>query len=353
MDEFSEARYRPEEVSEFAGSILRAMRMPDKDASEVVRALLDADMCQIRTHGLRLLPSYLERLAAGALNPNPNITIEHRDRSISVIDGDDGFGQVVARFALDHAIKIVKQHGVAAVSVRNSNHLGALGYLTGLAASHGLFAFIGQNTRDNTVPAGGVRASVGNNPFSLALPTGFGPPMVLDISCSIAAKNTLYRAVERGESIPEGIAIDEHGQPTTDAQAALRGAMLAFGGHKGAGLAMFVGALSAVLSDANIGPNVPGPDDYSRKRGLGHFIMLLDTTGLPAQPTYSARMETYINDIKRAGPAVRYPGERSASNREQSQASGVLLPAYVLLALEEIGHRVGAGVQRPEPITHL
>jgi LDH2 family malate/lactate/ureidoglycolate dehydrogenase len=350
MDDHSEFRYAPKDVSTFAEAILRTLRMPEEDAAEVVRALLDADMCRIRTHGLRLLPSYLGRLQAGALNPEPNITIEHRDRAISVIDGDDGFGQVVARYALDHGMELVETHGVAVVTVRHSNHLGALGYLTGLAASRGTFAFIGQNTRDNTVPAGGVRAGVGNNPFSLALPTGFGPPMVLDISCSIAAKNTLYRAAERDEPIPEGIAIDENGHPTTDAHAALRGAMLAFGGHKGAGLAMLIGALSAILPGANVGPGVPGPDDYSRERGLGHFILLMDTADLPAQPTYAARMRTYIDDIKRAGPDVRYPGERSAANREDAMRSGVLLPAYVISRLAEFAAGIDADVQLPEAI---
>lgn len=350
MDPNSEYHYHAPQVSAFAEAILTAMGMPAADAEEVVRALLDADMCRIRTHGLRLLPSYLGRLEAGALNADPDIVVLHRDRAISVIDGDDGFGQVVARYALDHAMGLVEEHGVGVVTVRHSNHLGALGYLTGLAASRGMFAFIGQNTRDNTVPAGGTRAGVGNNPFSLALPTGFGPPMVLDVSCSMAAKNTLYRAAERGEPIPEGIAVDEHGQPTTDPHAALRGAMLAFGGHKGAGLAMFIGALSALLPDANIGPGVPGPDDYTRERGLGHFILLMDTRGFPAEPTFAARMRTYLDDIRLAGPDVRYPGERSAANRADAQREGVLLPAYVLETLEGIGEHVGAAVRRPDPI---
>ena len=349
-DTDGEERYPYDEAVSFNVDLLIGLGLPQDDAHEMAVALLDADLSRIKTHGLRLLPAYLRRLLGDAINPTPEVEVVRRDGPISVIEGDDGFGQVVAKRAIDHTMMAAREHGLAMTVVRGSNHFGALGYPARLAAEEGLFAFVGQNTRDIVVMPGGERGGVGNNPFAFAMPSGDRDPLVLDISCSLVAKNNIYRAAERGESIPKGIAVDEHGNPTTDAHAALRGAVTPFGGHKGAGLAIVIGALAGVLSDAKFGPVVPAPTNYDEQRDIGHFFLCIDLARIDDPAAYRERMRTYLSDICASGPEVRYPGQRSGAFRRDSLEYGVLLPTYVIDDLLSIADEADVEVDPPRTI---
>lgn len=349
-DTEGEERFPYGDALEFTVDLLVGLQLPRADARDVAVALLDADLGRVKTHGLRLLPAYLRRLLAHAINPAPAIEVVHRDGPASVVAGDDGFGQVVAKRALDHTMSGAREHGLAMTVVRGSNHFGALGYPARLAAEQGMFAFVGQNTRDIVVLPGGQRPGVGNNPFAFALPCGGRDPLVLDISCSRVAKNNIYRAAELGEAIPEGIAVDEHGTPTTDPHAALRGAVTPFGGHKGAGLAIIVGALAGVLSNAKFGPAVPAPTDYDEQRDIGHVFLCVDLSRFDDPAAQRERMRTYLDDICASGPDVRYPGQHSGAHRRDSLEHGVLLPTYVIEDLCNIGADAGVELEGPRPV---
>ena len=350
-DTSGEDRYRLDELDRFVSELLSGLGMPQPGAQAMAAALLDADLSRIQTHGLRLLPAYLARLQAGAINPTPAVTIERHEGGLSVVDGDDGFGQVVADRAVEHTLAVASDCGVAMTFVRRSNHLGALGFPARRGAEEGMFAFVGQNTRDIVTVPGGVRPGMGNNPFSLAMPSGYPDPMVLDISCGLIARNTIYRAAERGEQLPGGGAVDGDGNPTTDPNEAMRGALLAFGGHKGAGLAMFVGALAGVLSGAKFGPDVPSPTDYATDRNIGHFLLMVDVTKLGEAATAEERMRSYIDAVVGSGPDVRYPGQRSGAHRRDAREHGVLIAGYVLDKLDEIAAEAGLKIQRPSPVS--
>ena len=349
-DTDGEKRYPYASALRFTVDLLVGLELPRSDANDMAVALLDADLGRIKTHGLRLLPAYLHRLLGNAMNPTPSIDVIRQDGPISVVAGDDGFGQVVAKRALDHTIEGAREHGLAMTVVRGSNHFGALGYPARLAAEQGMFAFVGQNTRDIVVLPGGERPGVGNNPFAFAMPSGHPDPLVLDISCSRVAKNNIYRAAERGEPIPEGIAVDEHGNPTTDAHAALRGAVTPFGGHKGAGLAIVIGALAGVLSDAKFGPVVPAPTNYDEQRDIGHFFLCVDLGRIDDPAAQQERMRTYLGDICASGADVRYPGQRSGAFRRDSLEHGVLLPTYVIDDLVGIARDAGVDLSAPLPV---
>lgn len=349
-DTSGERRYDVEAIVAATMHLLAGLGMPPDDAHAMAAALIDADMGRIRTHGLRLLPAYLRRLVAGAINPTPQVRVVRRDGAVSCLDGDDGFGQVVARRAVEHSLEVLAETGVAMTFVRGSNHLGALGYPARLAAERNTFAFVGQNTTDILLVPGGQRPAVGNSPFALAMPVADTDPMVLDISCSKVAKNNIYRAAERGEPIPDDIAVDRHGQPTTDPHEALQGAVLAFGGHKGAGLAMFIGALAGVVSGANFGPEVPRPTDYTRARDIGHFIFIVDLGRVMDAETHRARMAAYVANIHGSGPQVRVPGERSGHARREARRRGVLIPTYVLDDLASVAAEAAVPVRWPEPL---
>lgn len=345
-----EAKYGYDGARAFARNVLECHGVPTDDAGIVAESLLDADLSGIRTHGLRLLPGYLDRLRAGAINPTPDIKVEQRAGAVTSIDGDDGFGQVVVQRALTVTMSIARAQGVALTSVHGSNHLGALGYPARIAAESGMFAFLGQNTRKNTLLPGGHRAGVGNNPFAFALPSGGNDPVVLDISCSAISRNSIYRARELGEDLPAGVATDRDGVLTTDPVAAMEGSLLAFGGHKGAGLAIVMGALAGVFSGAKFGAEIPAPTDYTTKRDIGHFLLLVDTSSLGDIDENMVRMRTYLTDITASGQHVRFPGERSGASRRHALAEGVALPTTVLECLRHVTSEAGHELPLPTAI---
>jgi LDH2 family malate/lactate/ureidoglycolate dehydrogenase len=335
-------------------ALLEGLGLPGPQAADAADALVDADLAGVSTHGVRLLPPYADRLRAGAIAATPELRVLSRSGAVSVLDGGNGLGQVVAPWAVRHSIGVAREVGAAVTTVRRSNHLGALGSFTRAAAAQGMVCFLTQNTRANMAPAGGREAAVGNNPFSFAVPAPHSP-VVLDLSCSAVARSNIDLAAERGEPIPEGWALDPDGRPTTDARQALLGAVLPFAGHKGSGLAVVMGALAGVLSGANFGAAVPPLADHGRERDLGHFLFLVDVRALGDADDLAGRMGRYVGEIDGSAPApgvdrVRVPGAGADARRRDRLARGIALPAALLDTLRRLADDVGVPAEsRPDP----
>lgn len=324
----------------FVVALLERLGLSPEHARRTAQALVDADLAGMDTHGVRLLPPYAARLRDGAIAARPELTVVSRTGAVSVLDGGNGLGQVVASWAVEHSTAVARETGAAVTTVRRSNHLGALGSFTRAAAEQGMVAFLTQNTRANMAPAGGRQAVVGNNPFSFAVPGG-DFPLVLDVSCSAVARSHIDVAAERGEPIPEGWALDPAGHPTTDAEQALLGAVLPFAGHKGSGLAVVMGALAGVLSGAKFGSAVPPLSDYGSERDLGHFLVLVDVRALGPVDALTDRMDQYVREIAGSSPApgydeVRLPGQESSRRRRERLEHGVPVPASLLGTLRRL-----------------
>lgn len=333
------------EVQSFVVALLERLGLPEQHARSAAQALVDADLAGMSTHGVRLLPAYVGRLRDGAIAARPELRVLSRSGAVSVLDGGNGLGQVVAPWTLEHSLEVARELGAAVTTVRRSNHLGALGSFTRMAAEQGMVAFLTQNTRANMAPAGGRRAAVGNNPFSFAVPAGEFP-LVLDVSCSAVARSHIDVAAERGERIPEGWALDPSGHPTTDAEQALLGAVLPFAGHKGSGLAVVMGALAGVLSGAKFGAAVPPLADYGQERDLGHFLFVVDVRALGSVDSLTGRMDRYVQEITASPPApgseeVRLPGQASHRRRRERLEHGIPLPSGLLDTFQMLAVELG------------
>lgn len=326
---------------EMAAATLRAAGLPDEHARWMADWLVDSDLNGVHTHGLRLLPTYLDRALNGGIAVQPRITMTSRRTAVLSVDGDNGFGQVVATATMRELIERAREVGAVTATVHNSNHLGALSYLARMATSERMFVFACQNTRNNTVPFGGRGPGLGNNPLVWAMPIDEDHSVVLDMACSETARGRLKLAQDRGESIELGWAVDEDGNPTTDPARALKGALMPFGRHKGSGIAFFSGAMSGVLSGANFGTGLPSPLDYGAPvRSMGHFISVVDIEALLPWADYVPRMADYISQVRASVPAaggetpISLPGERSAANRIRAAAEGVPVERRILRLLK-------------------
>lgn len=311
--------------------------LPHEHAAWTADWLIDSDLAGVASHGLRQLPRYVERIREGGTNPRPAMAVVRGRDAAFVVDGDNGLGPVVATWTMRRLLERSRRVGASTATVFHSNHLGALASLARMAAAERMAVFACQNTRRNTIVWGGRHPGLGNNPVMWGLPRADGRCAVLDIASSRMSQGAVKHADNHGLSLPEGMALDHQGEPTTDPAAALRGGLMPFGEHKGSGIAFFAGALAGVVAGASFGRAVPSPSDMSRARSIGHFISVVDITALMDWDDYLERFEAYITDVKTAGdgtldPAVRVPGERAEVQRQRSLTEGIVVePAVAAL----------------------
>src|SRR5688500_15765971 len=267
-----------DELRSRVAGIFSRLTLPDDDARVVADHLVEADLRGVHSHGVIRVPTYVQQLRDGKLNPRPNVRIVVDNGAQVTVDGDDAMGQLAAFRANEIAIERGRQHGMAGVALRRSGHAGAMAYYPLRAIEHGLIGFATTNAGINMPPTGGTKKLVGNNPFAMAVPTGRDWPMVLDMATSVVAGGKLDVARSKGESIPLGWARDADGNPTTDPVAARAGSLEPVGGHKGLALAVMLDVLAGVLSGGRFG-GMLGVD--SDQGGMAQFFLTIDVTRFP------------------------------------------------------------------------
>ena len=327
--------------------IFLAHGLPAVDAACVANALVEADLRNIHSHGVTRVPIYTERLARGLFNPTPRIRVERPGAAVAAIDGDNGMGAVVGREAVETAVRIAADAGAAVVGVRHTNHFGIAALYAEALVGRGLVALVCGNAPPTMAPFGGRRAVFGTNPLAFGVPTPGSRPILADMATSIVARGKIILASQRGETIPQGWALDTDGRPTTDADAALAGVVLPFGGAKGSAIALLVDLFAAVLTGATFGTDLPDfYGDLTRKGDLGAFILAVEPGRFLPAETFLDRVGRYIAMIEACPPAegfdhVMLPGEVEARTRQQRLAEGVPLDADTVAGLTKAADVVG------------
>lgn len=327
-------------------ALYRAVGLPDADAALVADTLVRADLWGHSSHGVLRAPWYLERVRKGVMKPVTEVARVVDAGAIAVVDGREGVGQVIARDAMLDAVARAKRHGVGVVSVRNSNHHGALGYFTRIAAEAGCIGMLAANGGPAMAPWGGRRMAVGTNPWSIAAPAGRHAPMMLDIANTVVARGKIFVARQKGAPIPSHWALDAEGRATTDPAAALAGVILPMAQHKGYAIAVMMDVLSGVLSGSGILTEVSSPFMTDRPSRCGHFFLALDIAAFGPRAAFEARMEEMIAELKAVPLApghdeILYPGELEARNEARHARDGVELPEKTLADLRAEAQRLG------------
>lgn len=320
--------------SRVAGIFTR-LNLPDDDARVVADHLVEADLRGVHSHGVIRVPTYVQQLRDGKLNPRPNVRIVVDNGAQVTVDGDDGMGQLAAYRANEIAIERGRQHGMAGVALRRSGHAGAMAYYPLRAIKHGLIGFASTNAGINMPPTGGAKKLVGNNPFAMAVPTGLDWPMVLDMATSVVAGGKLDVARSKGESIPLGWARDADGNPTTDPVAARQGSLEPLGGPKGYGMALMLDVLTGVLSGGRFGAGLGAP-------GSAQFFMTIDVARYMPLAEFQERMAQMIQQLhdcpKLPGvDRIYVAGEIEWELQSRREREGVPLEESVLAELDKVG----------------
>ncbi|WNS76223.1 Ldh family oxidoreductase [Bacillus sp. DTU_2020_1000418_1_SI_GHA_SEK_038] len=347
--------YSNADLKGFCDDVLVSMGMNQENAAVVAEALLSANLEGVDSHGISRLPIYTKRISDGRINLNPNIQINVKTPSVLLVDGDNGLGHVVSYQAIQKGIEVTKETGITAIAVKNSNHFGTASYFCQLACEQDLACIGFTNSPSGIAPWGGKHAFFGTNPIAFGFPTGNDQPVIIDLSTSIVARGKIILAAKQGDRIPDGWAIDEHGLPTNDPEAALKGSVLPLGGAKGAALALAVEILTGILSGAAFGPHVKNlyDDKEIGQANVGHFFILLDIAKFMDLSLFFKSLETLLGEMK-AVPKVpgtteiRYPGERRKREKEQRLSEGIQLSTNVEEELIELGTKFN--VLFPTPI---
>ncbi|MGB3634189.1 MAG: Ldh family oxidoreductase [Rubrobacteraceae bacterium] len=334
--------YRPEELKIFCQEVFARLGMSQEDAGVVSDSLVRANLEGTDSHGVSRMGIYTTRMLEGRISADPTVEIEH-EGSVLRVDGGNGLGQIASYHALKDAFPVARETGIVGVGVRNSNHFGTAAYYCQMACREGMALIATTNSPPGIAPWGGKKAYFGTNPIAFGFPTRREPPVIVDMSSSVVARGKIINAAREGEPIPENWAIDEEGKATTDAAAALRGAVLPLGDAKGYALALAVEVMSGVLSGAAFGQQVNNLyRDGDPAANVGHSFIVLDISKWIDLEDFYERMEVFLGQIKNTPRAtgveeILYPGERRHATYLKKTKEGITLPEAVRKELEGIG----------------
>ena len=276
-------------------------------------ALINAELVGAPSHGLSRLKMYCDRIKKKVINTKPKIKIKRISQSISHIDADNSIGFVAADIAIKTAIKNAKKTGIGMVGVKNSGHYGLSGYYAEQAVKNNLITMIYTNAPPAVAPHGALKSLFGTNPICFGTPAGSKVPFILDTSISMINRGKIRVAARNNQKIPDGVALDKFGKPTTDAKKALEGVQLPIAGFRGSGLAWMVDILSGVLTGGNHAGRVKDPfDDFSGPQNIGHLFITFKTNLFVNN--FNNRIKDNIKTVKRLPKIngikeIMYPGQ--------------------------------------------
>lgn len=321
-----------------AAAALRASGASSEAAVHTARALARADLDGIASHGLSRVPAYAAQLRAGKVKGHAVPAVTRPANATAAVDAAAGLAYPAIATGIAWASSLLGKAGMVAVGIRNSHHAGALGlFVEDLARDAGAFAIAFTNSPAGIAPAGSGRPLFGTNPIAFACPMDGRDPLVIDLSLSVVARGRIMVAAQRGEPIPEGWATDADGNPTTDAKAALGGAMLPIGGAKGAALVLMVELLTAALTASHAGFEASSFfDDKGGAPRIGQLFLAIRPGAVGADASTVAARVAAITGRMLAEPGVRLPGDRRLAIRARQRAEGIPYPAALLAELRAL-----------------
>ena len=328
------------EIEKLVYKIFLKHGMSSNHSKISAKAITNAELIGAPAHGLASLKMYCDRINKKLINPRPKIKIKKISSSVSHVDANNSIGFVAGEVGIKQAIKNAKKTGIGLVGIKNSGHYGLSGYYAEQAVKKNLIAFCFTNAPPAIAPYGARKSLFGTNPVCFGTPTSNKIPFIFDSSVSIINRGKIRVAARNKKKIPEGVALDKYGKPTTDALKALAGVQLPIAGFRGSGFAWMVDILSGVLTGGNHGGKVKDPfDDFSGPQNIGHLFFVLKPNLFIGN--YSQRIKENIKRIKRL-PKIKgvkeilYPGENKFRRYKKNLKKNIIIPKNIQKDIEEL-----------------
>lgn len=325
-------------LDRFCGDVFSAFGFSEEDGNIIKDVLLTADLFGIESHGMQRMVRYHKGIEKGTIHPQEKPEVVFDTPISAVIDGHNGMGQLVSHFAMTKAIEKAKQSGVGIVSVRNSNHYGIAGYYAKMAVDEGLMGFSCTNSEAIMVPTFARKAMLGSNPIAIAMPAD-PYPFWFDSSTSVVTRGKLEIYNKRGEALPEGWALDENGNPCSEAPRVLKnivekngGGIMPLGGnteklgsHKGYGYGMVCELFSSILSQGVFSSSCCTFDD---KTGICHGFMAINPAYFGDPDAIRAHLSEFMEELRNAPKAegaerIYTHGEKEVLAEKERRENGI------------------------------
>jgi LDH2 family malate/lactate/ureidoglycolate dehydrogenase len=336
------------EIHRFVREAFLRVGLPGDDAEIVAALMTRADLTGADAHGIFRLPQYIARIEEGGVARKPEITVERTAPATALVDGGNGMGHLVISRAVDTAIEIAAESGVAWVGARRSNHAGPAALYVEKPVARGMIAIYSVVASANHMPIwGGSEALLGTNPIAFGVPAGEEPPIVLDIATSVTSYGTVKNHVLNNEALEEGWMVNrETGLPITDPADVPKGVLLPIGGYKGSGICLLMGLLGGPLNRAAFGRDVVDFNaDANSETNTGHFLIVLDVSRFLPLAEFKADIDRHIRDLRgsRLMPGhdrIRIPGEGRVERIAERSRDGVPLSLALVGKLDELARRL-------------
>jgi len=318
-----------------------------REARLVAENLVTANLTGHDSHGIGMIPRYIESLKEGGLKPNQHPRFKSDGGALFALDGQAGYGQVIGMEATEIAIARAKQHGVAVMALANSHHLCRIGQWAEQAVAQGLvsISFVNVISRPIVAPYGGSDARFGTNPCTIGIPLPGQPPMILDMATSAVAQGKIRVAHNKGDKVAPGLLIDDKGNPTVDPRYGVIepfGALTTMGLHKGYGLAVVCELLGGALT----GGGTQHTGERSKKRVLnGMLSILIDPTKLGTGVVFESEAAAFIEWVRKSPAApgfdkVRVAGDPERETRSRRLKDGISVDATTWQEIRAAGAKV-------------
>lgn len=333
-------------------TILRAAGSQPDEARTVASNLVLANLSGHDSHGVGMVPRYVDAVLEGGLKPNTSVRVVLDGGALLSLDGDRGYGQVVGEQAMKLAIGRAKDLGTCVLSLAHAHHLGRIGHFAEMAVAQGLVSmhFVNVLSRPVVAPWNGGDGRFGTNPCCIGVPLPGQAPFVLDFATSRVAQGKMRVAHNEGRQADAGLLIDEQGRPTTDPGVVVVpqprggfGALLPFGEHKGYGLAIACELLGGALTG---GGTWHRPADHARAVYNGMLAVLVDPAKLGTQDAFAREATEFVDWLRRSPPApetegVLLAGEPERQAREQRAREGIVIDDATWSEIRGAGAKVG------------
>jgi uncharacterized oxidoreductase len=327
------------------------------EAQLVAENLVTANLTGHDSHGIGMMPRYVEALLEGGLHPNRQVEVKLDAGSLLTLDGRAGYGQSIGLQATRMAIERAKKHGVSITALGHSHHLGRIGHWAELAVAEGLVSihFVNVQSFARVAPFAGADRRFGTNPVCIGIPLPGEPPFVLDMATSAVAQGKLRVAHNKRAKIPLGWLIDDQGNPTDDPRwgvVAPLGAMSCFGEHKGYGLAVACELLGGALT----GGGVTDYDNKTQRRVLNGMIsIVIDAARLGTQDAFRKDAKSFLAWLRasRTAPGqdrVRIAGEPEREYRAVRERDGIAVDDETWKEIRAAAGRLKLDPQRIEAL---
>ncbi len=325
-------------------ALLTAVGESEENAETASKYMTMCDARGVTTHGSYMINPIIDRREADMFAFPTALSIVSDSGAVCVIDGGDGLGQVAADRACDIACVKAKEYGIAAVLLRNTNNVGALGPYVEKLAKNGLVALMCCNASPAMAPWGGREQFTGTQPFAAGIYTGEDLVFSADMATAVVARGKIRQALREGRTIPETWALDAEGRPTTDPAEAIKGILLPIGGPKGSAMALTIDIMAGMLSGSAYAPNVKAIHYPEGKAGVGGCLIALDIAHFMDLEEFREKMQTYLSSVRNMEKAegvsrIYIPGEIEYEKTQNSYANGIALSDA---AVEQLNKRLTA-----------